>query len=48
MLLYSLGGQDSVTGFIEFLGIVETDQLVSDVLVGILHSVIQAPLRKAQ
>ena len=48
MLLYSLGDQASVTGFVGFLGIVEPDQLVSSVLVGVLHSVIQTPRRQAQ
>ena len=48
MLLYTLGDQASVTGFIEFLGIAEPEQLVSGVLAGILHSVIQAPRIKAQ
>ena len=48
MLVYALGDQASVTGFIDFLGIAEPDQVVSGVLVGVLHSVIQAPRRKAQ
>ena len=48
MLLYALVDQASVTGFIDFLGIAEPDQLVNGVLVGVLHSVIQAPHRKAQ
>ena len=48
MLVYSLGDQDSITGFIEFLGITEPDQVVGGVLVGVLYSVIHAPCRKAQ
>ena len=40
MLLYALGYQSSVTGFIDFLGIAEPDQIVSGVIVGVLHSVI--------
>ena len=36
MLLYALGGQASVTGFIDFLGIAEPDQVVSGVFVGVL------------
>ena len=48
MLLYALGDQYSVTGFIDFLGIAEPDQVVSGVLVGVLYSFMQAPLRKAQ
>ena len=48
MLLYTLGDQASITGFIDFLGSVEPDQVVSSVLVGVLHSVIQAPRRKEQ
>ena len=48
MLVYSLGDQDSITGFIEFLVIAETDQVFSGVLVGILHSVIPEPLRQVQ
>ena len=48
MLLYILGDQAFVTGFIEFLGIAEPDQVVSGILVGVIHSVVQAPHRKAQ
>ena len=48
MLLYALGDQASVTGFIEFLGIAEPDQVVGGVLVGVLNSVIHAPRRKVQ
>ena len=48
MLLYALGDHDSVTSFIEFLGIAEPDQVIDGVLVGVLHSVIQTPRRKAQ
>ena len=48
MLLYTLGDQASVTGFIDFLGIAEPDQVVSGVLAGVLHSVIQLPRREAQ
>ena len=36
MLLYILSDQASVTGFIDFLGIAESDQVVSGVLVGVL------------
>ena len=48
MLLYALGEQDSVTGFIDFLVIAEPHQVVGGVLVGVLHSVIQMPRRKSQ
>ena len=48
MLLYVLGDQASVTGFIEFMGIAEPDQVVGGVLVGVLHSVIQAHRRQEQ
>ena len=48
MLLYTLGDQAYITGFIELLGIAEPDQLVSGVLAGVLHSVIQSPRREAQ
>ena len=48
MLLYALGYQAYVTGLIDFLGIAEPDQVVGGVLVGVLHSVIQAPRREAQ
>ena len=48
MLLYALGDQASVTGFIDFLGISESDQVVGGVIVGVLHIVLQAPRRKAQ
>ena len=48
ILLYALGDQDSITRFIDFMGIAEPEQVVGGVLVGILHSVIQAPRRKAQ
>ena len=48
MLLYAFGDQASVTGFIDSLDIAEPDQVVSDVLVGVMHSVIQAPRRKVQ
>ena len=48
MLLYALDDKASVTGFIDFLRIAEPDQLVGGVLVGVLHSVIQEPRRKAQ
>ena len=41
MLFCALGDQDPVTGFIDFLGIAEPDQLVGGVLVGVLNSVIQ-------
>ena len=46
MLLYALGDKASVTGFIDFLGIAESDQVVGGVLVGVLRSVIQAPRKK--
>ena len=48
MILYGLGGQVSVTGFIDFLVIAELDQVVGGVLVGALHSFIHAPCRKSQ
>ena len=48
MLFYALGDQASIIGFIDFLGIVGTDQVFSGVLVGVLHIVIQEPRRKAQ
>ena len=48
MLLYALGNKASVTGFIEFLGIAEPDQVVGGVLVGVLHGVIHTPFRQAQ
>ena len=48
MILYALGDQASATGFIDFLGIAEPEQLVSGVLVYLLDSVIEAPRRKAQ
>ena len=40
MIFYALGDQDSVIGFIDFIGIAEPDQVVGGVLVGVLHSVI--------
>ena len=46
MILYSLGNQDSVIDFIEFLDIAELDQVVGGVLVGVMHGVIQTPRRK--
>ena len=46
MLLYALGDQASVIGFIELMEIEEPGQLVSGVLVGVLHSIIQLPRRK--
>ena len=48
MILYDLGNQAYVTGFIDFLGIAEPDQLVGGVLVGVLHGVIQTPRIQAQ
>ena len=48
MILYALGNQASVTGFIDFLGIAEPEQIVGGVLVGVLHGVIQTPRRQAQ
>ena len=48
VLFYALGDQASITGFINFLGIVEPELVVSGALVGVLHSVIQSPHRKAQ
>ena len=48
MLLYALGDKSSVTGFIDFLGISEPDQLVGGVLAGVLHVIIQTPRRQAQ
>ena len=48
MLLYNLGDQAYVTGFIDFMGIAETDQVVDGVLIGVLDSVIKAPHRKSQ
>ena len=45
MILYEPGNQASLTGFIEFLGIVEPDQLVGGVLVVLLHGVIKTPRR---
>ena len=43
LLLYALGDQAYVPGFIDFLGIAEPDQVVGGVIVGVLNSVIQAP-----
>ena len=48
VILYTLGDQASVTGFIDFLGIAEPDQVVGGVLVGVLHDLIQMPFRQAQ
>ena len=48
MLLYALGGQDSVTGFVEFLGIAEPEQVVGGVIIGVLHGVIHTPCRQSQ
>ena len=48
MLLYVLGDKAYVTGFIDFLGIEEPDQVVGGVLVGVLHSVIHTPCIQAQ
>ena len=48
MLLYALGKQASVTGFIDFLGIAKPDQVVVGILVGVLHDVIHTPRRQAQ
>ena len=48
MFLYSLADQYSVTVFIDFPGIVEPDQVVGGVLVGMLHSVIQTRRIQAQ
>ena len=48
MLLYALGNQASIAGFIEFLGIAEPDQVVGGVIVGVLHGVIQMLRRQAQ
>ena len=48
MLLYSLGNKASVIGFIDFLGISEPDQVVGGFIVGVMHSVIQAPRRQVQ
>ena len=48
MLLYTLGDQASVTGFIDFLGVAEPDQVVSGVLDGVMLNVIHALHRKAQ
>ena len=48
MLLYALVNQDSVTGFIDFMGIANPGQVVGGVLVGVLHGVIQTPCRQAQ
>ena len=45
---YTLGDQASVTGFVDFLGIAEPDQVVSGVLTGVLRSVIQSPRREAK
>ena len=36
MLLYALGDQASVTGFIDFMGIAEPDQVLGGVLVGVM------------
>ena len=47
MLLFALGDQDSITDFIDFLGIAEPDQVVRGVVAGLLHSVIQLPLYEA-
>ena len=48
MLLYALGDQAYVTGFVDFLGIAEPDQVVGGVLVGVLHGAIQTYRRQAQ
>ena len=48
MLLYAIGNQDSVKGFIDLLGITEPDQVVDGVIVGVLHGVILTPRRQAQ
>ena len=43
MVLYALGNQAFVTGFIEFKGIAESDQGVGVLIVGILRGVIKTP-----
>ena len=48
MLLYGIGNQASVTGFIEFMGIAEPDQVVGGVIVDILYGVMQTPCKQAQ
>ena len=48
MLLYALGNQASITGFIKFLDIADSDQVVGGVLVGVLHGAIQTYRRQAQ
>ena len=48
ILLYSLSDQASVTGFIDFLGVAEPDQVVSGVLADVLNSVIQSSCIEAQ
>ena len=48
MLLYTLGDQAYVTGFIDLLGNEEPDQLVVGVIFGVLHGVIQKPRSQAQ
>ena len=40
MLVYALFNKSSVTGFIDFLGIAEPNQVVGGVLVGVLNGVI--------
>ena len=45
MLLYALGDQVFVTGFIDFLGIAEPNKVVGGVLIGIMHCVIHTPRR---
>ena len=48
MLWYAFGNQASVTGFIDFLGITEPDQVFGGVLVGMMYGVIQTTRRQAQ
>ena len=48
MILYTPCNQAYITRFIDLLGVEEPGQIVSGVLVGVLHGVIQTPRSQAQ
>ena len=48
MLLHAPFNSAYIKRFIDLLGVTEPDQLVSGVIVGILHGVIHTPCNQAQ
>ena len=48
MLLYAPCNYYLIACFVDLMGVAEPDQIISDVIIGVLHGVIQTPCSQEQ